>query len=159
MTLKRGHASHQPDTQDPLSRPDRYGSIGRLQDQPGVDLDPGFGNVAGRPLTDKRERPWWGQAPHPQVDLLGQQVVTLPAEQPQRGWVRRRVVLELPMSLQVGGLTVIGEPDPNAQVVVGQLPAGSSSSMSNMPKMPKKLCSLRMIWCRRRCRVQAKPVG
>jgi hypothetical protein len=50
---------------------------------------------------------------------------------------------------QVGGLAAVGEADPNAQVVVGELAAGSTAS-PNMLKAPKVLRSPGMTSRKRR---------
>jgi hypothetical protein len=59
---------------------------------------------------------------------------------------------------EVGGLAAVGEPDPETQVVVGEL-TGRIDPSPNMLKTPKLLCSPGISFRSRRCRVQPNPVG
>jgi hypothetical protein len=71
----------------------------------------------GRVLTGRPhegQRPRRRQTPHPRVDLPGQPVVALPANQPQRGRVRRRDLVEVSAVVQVRGLAAVGEPTRSA---------------------------------------------
>jgi hypothetical protein len=59
---------------------------------------------------------------------------------------------------EVGGLAAVGEPDSEAQVVVGEL-TGRIDGVADMLKAPKVLCSPGITSRKRSCRVQLNPVG
>ena len=108
-------------THDDPPREERHRRRGRVQDQPGVDLDPRLGNISSRPSTDKGQRPRRRQGLHgqPQVPqgapTQAAALAPFTAALDQDRLVRGQVLGDEGVHVQVGDLAAVGELHPKAQ--------------------------------------------
>jgi hypothetical protein len=89
--------------------PDGHRAAGP-QDQAGLHLGPGFRDVRGRPLTDEGQRPRVAVGPTPTGRPPESGCRSPPSGSAAAPVAPEEAVLEIPMSLQVGGLAAVGAP-------------------------------------------------